>query len=390
MVIIFPMLVSQAVSENSIPAISKTVEIYIAGNKMGEVINNPNFEKAVNANYKIKGGKIIATEQGGPPGSTGGTKGSGGFGSGGSGGMASLADYLRKQQERINDLESEISRLEKEVSSAKDEAAIKRKRNELEDKKLELQARKQDFEEKKFEKDQKEKKLARATAKVTVSDYKSISLEPTTLTVDYKRGDEEIRRHIGIKVLPLRVKSEARLSQLIMNDLKLSSIQAQLVGLGRTVMRYVWRFIDRWARILRIGGLAPSGDPRRDVIMGRSGHSGQAFIVLNKNEDIDDYFVSDMAKIRKLSKLGWGNFIIADDVNRQAYFCFQTFKGVCNVISYEMMYNNLGQLRVYESLEDAKKKSSSLFKIKRRFSKVIGESLADRKLSEYLFLREDK
>jgi hypothetical protein len=386
------MLVSQAISENSIPAIAKTVEIYIAGNKMGEVINNPNFEKAVNANYKIKSGKIIAREQGGPPGSEEGK---------GKKDSEELKKEVDKLKEELEKAQSELEELKK---SKADERRIWRATQAVEKAKVILQKRRQDFEERKYaeqqrekeaekaeeKKKEEEKKLARASAKVTVSDYKSISLEPTTLTVDYKRGDEEIRRHIGIKVLPLRVKSEARLSHLIMNDIKLTSIQAQLVGLGRTVMRYVWRFIDRWARILRIGGLAPSGDPRRDVIMARSGHSGQAFIVMSKNEDIDDFFVSDMRKIRKLSKLGWGNFIIADDINRQAYFCFQAFKGVCNVISYEMMYNNLGQLKVYETLEDAKKKSSSLFKIKRRFSRVVGESLAEKRLSDYLFLREDK
>jgi hypothetical protein len=315
------MLVSEAVSENSIPAIAKTVEVYLIGNEMDRIINHPDFEQKTNLNYKIKGGEIVA-EQGGPPGATSGTK-------------------KRSPQSPA----SPPTPAEKDTE----------------------------------EKDKK------ATAKITVSDYKSISLEPTTITINVK---DQPYRHIGIKVLPLRVESDVRLSHLILYDYHLNYFNAKIVSIGRSVMRFIWRMTDRWAKKLRIGELTPTGDPRKDVLMGRSGHKGPAFIVLNKSEDIDDVFLKNYKKLRRLSKMGWGNFIIADDINRIAYFCMEEFKGVCNVISYEMMYNKLGQLKVYESLEDAKKKSNSLFKVRQRFSKVIGEWIANDKLSKYSNLQE--
>jgi hypothetical protein len=388
MVLIFPMLVSQAVSENSIPAIAKSLEIYIMGNEMSGILNDPNGQLRKHG-YKLVNGKIVKedvsiTEQGGPPGSTGGTKGGS---QGGGGGGQTIADYLKQQHQKIQDLEAEVRRLEKEVTTAKDEATIKRRKNELEDKKLELQSRKQDLEDRKFAEEEKEKKIKKATSKVTARDYKAISVEPVYIDVEFQVGDEVLRRTIGIKVLPLRVQSDVKLSHLMLYDYKLRPLKAALVSIGRSVMRMVYRYINVWRKRLRIGLPTPSGDPRRDILMARTGFS-EPFVVLSKNEDFDDYFISNFSRIHRLSKMGWGNFIIADDINKQAYFCMKDFRGVCNVVSYAMMYNNVGQLKVYETLEDAKQKSSSLFKIPRKFSKVIGEWVAKNKLDKYL-MRED-
>jgi len=81
--------------------------------------------------------------------------------------------------------------------------------------------------------------------------------------------------------------------------------------------------------------------------------------------------------------MGWASFIIADDVNKMVYFCLKHMKGMCSMIQYSTMYNTLGHMKVYESLEDVRKSSASLFKVSKSEKKVFGESLADLKLSDY-------
>jgi hypothetical protein len=158
-----------------------------------------------------------------------------------------------------------------------------------------------------------------------------------------------------------------------------------MVALGRKITAYFYRLFDKWTKRYRIlGGLTPSGDPRRDIIFGRTGLKGGGFIVLSKTDDIDETFLSNISRINRLFKMGWGNIIIADDINRQVYFCMQQYKGVCNAISYSMMYQNFGMTKVYDDLEDAKRKNSSLFKIKRPFSKVVSEWITEYRYLKYI------
>jgi hypothetical protein len=164
----------------------------------------------------------------------------------------------------------------------------------------------------------------------------------------------------------------------------MKSFNAAMVGFGRKITRIVWRFLDRWSGNLKLGGITPSGDPRRDIIMARTGHGGEGFIVLSKTEDIDEIFLTNIKRINRLFKMGWGNIIITDDINRMAYFCMKKFRGVCTAISYSMIYANFGQLQVYNDLEDAKRKTSSIFKIRKQFSKIVAEWVVDQKQSKYL------
>ena len=67
----------------------------------------------------------------------------------------------------------------------------------------------------------------------------------------------------------------------------------------------------------------------------------------------------------------------------------KSFRGVCTAVPYAMMYQYLGQSKAYESMEDAKKANSSIFKISKSFSKVVGEWKVDQKLYKYSQLNED-
>ena len=373
MIIMFPVLVSQAVSENAIPGIAKTLESFLIVNSMNEIMSDPqmaDFMKSTsntgNFDFKIKGGKFTIKE-----------------------GILDLTAPGNKQQEPDNEKErkgtEKEEREEREEARRKAEHKLKQKKAALDilKKKMEIEKSKKDE-----EKEKKEKDTKKASVKLTVGDNKAINLEPSYVVTEVTDKWGNIRREmIGIKVIPFRVKSEVRLSRLILNDIKIGLIDSIFIGMGRSIIKSAYRFIDKWT--FRIGKRTPTGDPRQDILFGRSGFTGKGAIILSKNEDIDEDFINDINKMNKLFRLGWGNIIIADDINRQAAFCMKQFKGICNIVSYASMYQNIGQLKVYETLEDAKKQSSSLFKMKKGFTKIIGEIKSQDLFDKYNIIKED-
>ena len=97
----------------------------------------------------------------------------------------------------------------------------------------------------------------------------------------------------------------------------------------------------------------------------------------------DDLFFNDSASINKLFNKGWESFIVCDDVNRIAHFVMEEFKGMTTSLNYAMIYQTIGQFKVYESLEDVKRSSSALFKRKMKTTKLIAGALAKQKLNKY-------
>ena len=358
MIIVFPMLVSRAVSENSIPGIAKTIENYIIVNCQDMIINNADIKKQNKMFGKIsyKGGNLFIKEsedllEAVPPGSSAGTKNKG-------------TTTTIQQKTPTNKSDEEKAYYKEKTIQLKKQAS----------------------------QDQAEKAAKKAKTDVKLGDAKSISLEPTYITVEKsdKYGNKSAA-FIGIKVIPIRVKSDVKLSHLLLYDTKLKALTAGTLMFGRFVMKKAYGLFDRWTHRLKLGGLTPSGDPRRDIIMGRTGmgKGSETFIVLSKQEDVDEIFLDNIQKINRLFSMGWGNFIIADDIGRSAYFCMKKFRGMCSVIPYAMMYQYLGQSKAYETMEDAKKASSSIFKLGKRFSKVLGEWRATNKLYKYSQLNED-
>ena len=394
MIVIYPMIVSQAVSENAIPAIAKTAELYLVSNKVHDIINDvevKRFNKINKISMKIVGKKIVAKESvdltedfGEDMIKTGtGTKTK-------TDPVKDFEDRMERQRKKEKEEEErEIKRAKADREKEKHdrESELSKEKEEIEKEKQEREKEKQEYEKEKQEIEREKQAATKASATVKMTDFKTISLEPTFIPVEnIDKFGNVTRSMIGIKVLPLRVKSEAKLSALLFNDMKLNMINGMIVSFGRNALRFIYKFIDKWT--FRFGNKVLSGDPRRDILMGS--HDGKGFVVFSKIEDIDDSFLRNYSKINRLFKLGWGNIIIADEVNRSAYFCMAEYKGVCNALSYSMMYQNLGQLKVYETLEDAKRQSSSLFKIKKNFSKIIGESIVDQKLIKYNSVSEDK
>jgi len=424
MIIVYPALISRAVSENAVPGICKSLENYIMINQQDILINQVNTQPIGQRFGKIRqvGNKLIARESviideqpGVPPGSTPGTK----------------TKYDQEQQKlskEWNDLEKqqkafdskikEIEDREKRIKSGEDKIALDREKftyqkrkdqiqsrmdriRELE-KKLEVLAAKEEEEEKqrkkeeredkkeqeKTEKENREKleKAKKAAVSVKAGDMKSITLEPTYMTIEHIDGNGvRTNRFLGVKVVPLRVRSDVKLSHLILVDAQMNSLAAFLVGFGRKTLRSIYKFIDRyWFR------RTATGDPRTDIIMGRTGmgDKSQSFIVLSKQEDVDEFFLDNISRVNRLFKMGWSNIVIADDIARVAHFCMTDLRGMCNVVPYSMIYQQLGQASAYKDMEDAKKASSSIFKVSQRLSKVLGEWRAINKLDQYSQLNE--
>jgi hypothetical protein len=362
MILVYPMIVSQAVSENIVPGLAKAVESYILIYAKDTIITNPYVQR--NFNFKIKGGKLYAHEN------------------------------INFTQEGVEDWEKgkkEVPGTDSKEKDRFDKDSIQQQRLAL-DKEKEKRRRKEreeDREEKRQEKEAerikqaKIEKAKRASASIKMTDTKTISVEPTVMDIDFTdRYGNKMTQSFGVKVLAFRVKSDEKLSRLILHDAKLNMFNATMISLGRKITRRVWSFIDRWRS--KFNELTPSGDPRRDIIMARTGHKVDGYIVMSKTEDMDEVFLSNVSRINRLFKMGWGNIIIADDINRIAYFCMKQFKGVCVAISYPMIYQNFGQLQVYSSLEDIKRQSSSLFKVRKPLRKVLGEWVAEYRYSKYL------
>jgi len=390
-IVVYPMLVSRAVSENSIPGIAKTVENFILVKYQEELINNINAAEKSRGGVFSSLGKLMMNEDENlseaiPPG-TGGPTGS----------KAEREDETSKKLKDINDKLKDINdKLKKSNTSAadkekleKDKQIYQRQRDEKED---EIKAIDRMWKEKDRIWDEKDKAAKKSSAKVAVSDMKSITLEPTYMTIETsdKFGNKS-NRFVGVKVVPIRVKADVKLSHLLLYDTKVSALFAVSLKMGRSIMRRFWSFFDKWTSRFRIGGLTPSGDPRRDIIMRRTGmgKDSATFIVLSKQEDVDEFFLDNIQKINRLFRMGWGNFIIADDIARTAWFCMDQFNGMCSAVPYSMMYKHLGQEKAFETMEDARKANSSIFKISKSFSRIVGECKAELKLDKYSMLSED-
>ena len=415
MIIVYPVLVSRAVSEISIPAIAKTLENYIIVHKQDALISSANQYKKVGLfgslrkvgqELMIKENDDISLEEttGIPPGSEPGTKM---YDEEAKRLSKEWDDLFKKEEEvkkAIKDLESkqrmidnkeEKDKLEREkflYQKKKDEIKIKMDR--IKDFELKLEREREKEERKENErqekKEQAEKNAKNARVDVRVGDTKSISLDPTFINISHYDKDGNMSAHfLGVKVVPIRVRSDVKLSHLLLVDSQLNAILSLMVRLGRNVTRsIVHNLWDRWMRIFR--DLTPSGDPRRDIIMGRTGmgNKSDTFIILSKQEDVDEHFLDNIPRINRLFKMGWSNFVIADDINRVANFCMKDLRGMCASVPYSIMYQHLGHGKAYESMEDAKRANASIFKISKRLSKVIADWKVTQKLFKFSQLNE--
>lgn len=360
MINIYPMLISNTVSKVIIPGIAKVIENYILIYQIDDVIWNARQGKI---KYKVKGGKIIREMYTDP-----GTKGKGE--------PAPTPRRSRKEIEQdISDKKKEIRDIKKDIRD-EEKAGREKSREGREDERWEE------------EKKEKERRLKSASVDISQIDMASLSLEPTWVKVDSYVKDIKTTELIGIKAAPFVVKSDEKFAHLLLYDKQVKGIQSLALNWGRKIVRTLWRVWDRvWTSII-LGGdrTTASGDPRRDILLRRSLFStkkkANIFAVVNMMDLTDDFF-QEAGGINKLFKKGWTNLVVVDDVNRMAHFCMRNFRGICTSISYAIIFQRVGQYKVYESLEDVRRSSSSLFKVRSNMLKIMANTMAKQKYLKY-------
>jgi hypothetical protein len=120
--------------------------------------------------------------------------------------------------------------------------------------------------------EQKNKELEKPGFKSASISNASINLEPTWVTVHTKQGMEQ---RLGIKVVPMMIEG-FNIKHAVSEDMQKYFFSAFAAGVGRKVMRIIYRLIDKWTMF----GSRPRGDIRHDVFYARTGHDGQPFEIV--------------------------------------------------------------------------------------------------------------
>lgn len=218
---------------------------------------------------------------------------------------------------------------------------------------------------------------ASSPTKVEYPNRSDIMLEPTYITAQTKNGPTLI----GIKVIPFPLKTSGNQSASDLINKDLERAYAMAVGMKRSIIRNLWLgFNNTIANLPIIGPFLKrtvTGDPMKDIIYASTKFKDKTFVCFD-SMDIQNSFTSSASTVKKIQNLGWGSFIIADNVNKRANFCMKEFGGMCNILPYSYLFSSLSkdQKQSYTDLEDIKKSSSAFFRRKVPKRKVFGEQLA--------------
>ena len=209
----------------------------------------------------------------------------------------------------------------------------------------------------------------------------NISAEPTIVNVSINKDENKL---LGIKVIPIRIKTDS-LVNLLMSDISMKKIKTSFVAQGRKVQRLMWNLYSKFPFISKSKILTKN--PKKDIILAKTKYR-EVVCLLNYN-DVENQIFQKSGGISKLFKLGWDSIVVADEVQRIAYFCMKQFNGYCTAVNFSLMHSSLKQTDAFDSLEDVRSSSSSMFRIKKKAS-TLGERFAEYKLNSYKRLLEDK
>ena len=369
MIVIYPLLLSDTVSKNIVPGLAKVIERYLLIYKMDEILQSAK-SGGYRKRLKVKGGKLIMKEANEPD------------------DLFLPASGTKQSPEDIKkDKEYEIKRREYERRKKADELKAKtdEKESTRKDKETELKSDREARESQKAKDNAKS-----ATMDISAMDMQSLSAEPTWVKIDVQTGDIKTSELLGVKVVPVIVKSNEKLVRILMFDKNVKGLHGQILNFGRKVVKGLWRIWQKfWSSVPIVGKgrSTATGDARQDILLQKTIYShdkrANVFLTINFQDLDDEVFFNNAASINKLFKKGWESFVVCDDVNRVAHFCMEEFKGMTSSINYAMIYQTIGQFKVYESLEDVKRSSSALFKRKMKTTKLISMALSKQKLNKY-------
>lgn len=346
MIVIYPMLTSTSVSPNVLPGIIKAVEKYILLYNADEVLKVAGMTNA---------GQIIST----------GAKAVAGAGAVLGTGLAAGAISKRLEPGTAKQALDVISKRFGENTLFEAPNSITKVVNKVS---------------KDVEKQVKNTKYGNPSLDIP-SKSDAISLEPTWMTVTTKYNGAQI---LGVKVVPFRIKSPEPIIQMLTQDKKLKTLDYLSARYGRLFTRVFSRTM-RKVKLPFIKGTSISGDPKQDILYGKTQYGENMFICMSELDIDNSEIFSSPRDVQKVQKLGWSSMVITDDVNRRATFCMKEFGGICSVVPYNYMFASMGKdiNQAYEDLEDLKKSSSPFFnRSKTNRKKVFSEGL--RTVDKYL------
>jgi len=219
------------------------------------------------------------------------------------------------------------------------------------------------------------------TVDVNMPKDQALSVEPTYMVVTTSSGTEVI----GIKVIPFPVKSRKgyTLAELLTADSSLDFFDTLFFRVYRKAIKMFWAAC-RGLRVPFLRDRVVTGDPVKDILWASTFHSRYVYCLLNYSDISDSNLLKNAGGMHKLHQVGWNSLIFADDVNKRVIFCMKEFHGLCSSTPYQFIYSSLGKDygKVYDNLEDVKKAASPFFKLSVNSKRVFGE--AKNILNDYL------
>jgi hypothetical protein len=327
MIIVFPALTSSTVPSHVLPGICKALEKYLIVYRLDEIMEQAKRELRSKERYVQAKGAIVKT------------------------GAAAAGAASYKHESFIIEQEEEENGNEGESSKGKGKT--------------------------------EERSKGKGKTEVSVSTPKmdqAISLEPTWIVVSMGKMSSVL----GVKVIAFPVKSDEKLANLILNDRVRYGLEKTLRSVSLWTFKKLLSVFRRYFK--RDVGGAPTGDPTKDVILSLSQHGENIFVIMNFIDIPGAEFFGSAHGIKKLFKLGWGSFVITDNVDKKAIFCMKEFKGLCSSISYSNIYASLGkeQAQVYKDAEEVKASASPFFSLSTNIRHLASESVVNDKLERYL------
>jgi len=239
----------------------------------------------------------------------------------------------------------------------------------------------------------KQKEIVNEPVSIGRMDSDTISTSPTWNTVRDPQGNTAA---IGVKVIPFVIDNEQSLVKLLTIDRYRNKLSKNVHVQARKILKFMHRLANAtWKRTIGLmfswTGFVDkdlvkgtiSKNWKNDIILQNTAFKNNMFILLNKM-DLDDDFVKSASGVKKLFKLGWTSFVIADDINKVVTFCMKDYRGMCSMVNYGFLYaDGRATSQVYQDIEDVRKSAGPLFRMKRRKKSMITDSLAQQKLDQY-------
>lgn len=337
MVIVYPMLTSSNISQNSLPGIIKAIEKYILVYNLDDVLNEANgilrTVLATGTRLVIQAGAIY---------------------------LVAKAGQLLKNSKEYDS--SNLFFLEQPISLKTPTSPLPPN--------LQAQQSVADI-----------GKNQGHGIKVDIPRRDSISLEPTWVQINSEISGTKL---LGVKVVPYTVSRDADIMDMISYDVGLTGFFRAVESSKRSLKSLVFSLM-RGLKIPFIKNRALTGNLDTDILVAGTKHGRNLFICMNSIELEQGDIFTKPEKVQKLHSLGWSSLIIADDVNKKATFCMKEFSGMCSTIPYGLLYSAVGKehYEVYQNIDDVKHSSGPFFRLSSKRNKIFSNAIANERLERY-------